>query len=91
VCSSDLAIDSLSAEVWRLHERGANTVIMGCTEIPLALDCRMFPFPLIDPAVAFARALIHAAGPTRLRPRQPDAPVYPRPRRRRSPMHTVAF
>jgi hypothetical protein len=44
---------------------------MGCTEIPLALDCRAFPFPLIDPAIAFARALIRAAGPTRLRTRQP--------------------
>ncbi len=67
------AIDSLTAEVWRLHERGANAIIMGCTEIPLALDCRAFPFPLIDPAVTFARALIHAAGPTRLRTRQPAA------------------
>ena len=85
------AIDSLSAEVWRLNERGANTVIMGCTEIPLALDCCAFPFPLIDPAVAFARALIHAARPTRLRPRQPAATVCPRTRRQRSPMQTVAF
>jgi aspartate racemase len=61
------AIDSLTAEVWRLHERGAKAIIMGCTEIPLALDGRAFPFPLIDPAVALARALIHAAGSTRLR------------------------
>ncbi len=85
------AIDSLSAEVWRLNERGANMVIMGCTEIPLALDCRAFPFPLIDPVVAFARALIHAARPTRLRPRQPAATVCPRHGRRHSTMHTVAF
>jgi aspartate racemase len=61
------AIDSLTAEVWRLYKRGANAVIMGCTEIPLALDCCMFPFPLIDPTTAFARALIYAAGTTRLR------------------------
>jgi len=61
------AIDSLTAEVWRLHKRGANAVIMGCTEMPLALDCCMFPFPLIDPATALARALICAAGRTRLR------------------------
>ena len=71
------AIDSLTAEVWRLHERGAKAVIMGCTEIPLALDGRAFSFPLIDPAVAFARALIHAAGPTRLRTRQPAATLLP--------------
>jgi aspartate racemase len=74
------AIDYLTTEVWRLHERGAKAIIMGCTEIPLALDCRAFPFPLIDPAIAFARALICAAGPTRLRTRQPVAtlPSYTR-------------
>jgi aspartate racemase len=84
------AIDSLTAEVWQLNARGANAVIMGCTEIPLALDCCAFPFPLIDPAVAFARALIHAAGPTRLRPRPPAATVCPRNGRQRHTMHTVA-
>jgi aspartate racemase len=78
------AIDSLTAEVWQLNERGANAVIMGCTEIPLALDCCAFPFPLIDPAIAFARALIYAAGPTRLRTSQPTAMLPPYMRRPRS-------
>jgi len=78
------AIDSLTTEVWRLHERGANAIIMGCTEIPLALDCRVFPFPLIDPASAFARALICAAGPMRLRPCRPVTPLPPSTRRLRS-------
>jgi aspartate racemase len=85
------AIDSLAAEVWRLNEQGANAVIMGCTEIPLALDYCAFPFPLIDPAVAFARALIHAAGPTRLRTRQPAAPVCPRNGRQRNTVHTAVI
>jgi len=84
------AIDSLTAEVWQLNERGANAVIMGCTEIPLALDCCAFPFPLIDPAVAFARALIHAAGPTRLRTSQPAATVCPLNGRQRHTIHTAA-
>ena len=84
------AIDSLTTEVWKLNEQGANAVIMGCTEIPLALDYRAFPFPLIDPAVAFARALIHATGPTRLRPRPPAAPVCPLHGRQRHTMHTAA-
>jgi aspartate racemase len=75
------AIDYLTAEVWRLHERGVNAVIMGCTEIPLALDCRAFPFPLIDPAIALARALICAAGLTRLRTLQPAATLPPDMRR----------
>jgi aspartate racemase len=68
------AIDYLTTEAWRLHERGANAIIMGCTEIPLALDGCVFPFPLIDPAIALARALIGAAGPMHLRTRQPIAP-----------------
>ena len=71
------AIDYLTTEVWQLNERGANAVIMGCTEIPLALDCHAFPFPLIDPAIALARALICAAAPTRLRTRQPAATLPP--------------
>jgi aspartate racemase len=67
------AIDYLTAEVWRLNERGANAVIMGCTEIPLALDCHAFPFPLIDSAIALAHALICACGT--------DAPAHPSARR----------
>ena len=63
------AINCLTTEVWRLHERGADAIIMGCTEIPLALDYRAFPFPLIDPAIVFARTLICAAAATRLRTR----------------------
>jgi aspartate racemase len=78
------AIDYLTTEVWRLHERGADAIIMGCTEIPLALDCRAFPFSLIDPAIAFARAFICAAGPTRLRTRQLVATLPPYMRRPRS-------
>jgi len=84
------AIDSLTTEVWRLNERGANAVIMGCTEIPLALDSCAFPFPLIDPAIAFARALIHAAGQTRLRPHLPAATVCPLNGRQRHTLHTAA-
>jgi aspartate racemase len=75
------AINYLTTEVWRLHKRGANAIIMGCTEIPLVLDRYAFPIPLIDPAIAFARALIGAAGPMRLRIRQPIAMLPPYTRR----------
>lgn len=76
------AVDTLAAEVWRLYERGAQAVIMGCTEIPLALDGQTLPVPLLDPAVALARALIQAAAPERLRPLRsshtvPAAPSLP--------------
>lgn len=59
---SSRAINDLTTEVWRLHRRGADVVIMGCTEIPLALDRGCFPCPLIDPASVFAHALIREAG-----------------------------
>lgn len=62
------ALEVLSSEAWGLYERGADALIMGCTEIPLALDCHAFPFPLIDPAAVLARALIRAVDPGRLRP-----------------------
>ncbi len=68
------ATDLLSAEVWRLNTQGADAVIMGCTEIPLALDSSAFPFLLVDPAVVFARALIREAVPTRMRPLQSVLP-----------------
>jgi aspartate racemase len=59
---SPRAINDLTAEVWQLHQRGADVVIMGCTEIPLALDRCSFPVPLIDPATVLARALIREGG-----------------------------
>jgi len=50
-----------------LVEKGAQAIIMGCTEIPLALDqsdCE--PIPLIDPTRILARALIREACPEKL-------------------------
>lgn len=75
------ALEALSAEALRLHARGAEAVIMGCTEIPLALDNRVFPFPLIDPTLVLARALIRAARPTHLR--HPQCVTAPPPGRQR--------
>jgi aspartate racemase len=52
-----------------LEKAGAEGIILGCTEIPLA-----FPGPLaggmpnVDPALALARALIREAAPEKLRP-----------------------
>lgn len=63
------AVALLAGEARALRDRGADLVLMGCTEIPLALDFRDFGFPLLDPAVAFARALIARADPARLAPR----------------------
>lgn len=48
---------------------GAEAVILGCTEIPLALpENSMFGVPLVNPMVALGRALISAAAPEKLKP-----------------------
>ena len=52
-----------------LHEGGAEAVVLGCTEIPLALpESELDGLPLVDPMLALARALIREADATRLRP-----------------------
>ena len=52
-----------------LIENGAEIIILGCTEIPLALPGKRYgDVPLIDPMVSLARALIRDANIAKLRP-----------------------
>jgi aspartate racemase len=52
-----------------LTARGAEALILGCTELPLApLQALVADVPLIDPARVLARALIHATYPDKLLP-----------------------
>lgn len=46
--------------VWRLRKRGAQTIILGCTEIPLAIDCVASDItPIcVDATRALARACV---------------------------------
>lgn len=49
--------------------QGAGALILGCTEIPLALPGTQFRgIPLVDPMVALARGLIREANPKKLKP-----------------------
>ncbi|MGB4586411.1 MAG: aspartate/glutamate racemase family protein, partial [Rectinemataceae bacterium] len=41
-----------------LEKRGANAIVAGCTEVPLALSQEALRLPLIDPMVILAQALI---------------------------------
>ena len=51
-----------------LVSRGAQAIILGCTEIPLALpDPSIHGIPLIDPLKIVARALIREAAPHKLK------------------------
>jgi aspartate racemase len=53
-----------------LEERGAEAVILGCTELPLALpEGRYGHTPYIDPMTVLARALVREAAPSKLKPR----------------------
>jgi aspartate racemase len=60
--------DILSA-IDHLGERGAEAIILGCTELPLAVtEKEINGLPQIDSTMALARALIHAVNPQKLRP-----------------------
>lgn len=58
----------LTEEAQTLISQGAEAVILGCTEIPLALTCeRLQGVPLIDATNALARSLIFAVDPSKLK------------------------
>jgi len=64
------AREDILAGARELHERGANVIILGCTELPLAVpEAKVDNMVFIDPALALARALISAFEPNALRPR----------------------
>jgi len=59
----------LADEAGRLAERGAQAVILGCTEIPLALtEPMLHGVPLLDATNVLARALVRAFAPDKLKP-----------------------
>lgn len=52
-----------------LKERGAQAIILGCTEIPLAItEKKLDNILLIDPTTVLARALIRFSNPEKLKP-----------------------
>lgn len=71
-CSSPVS-EEAKGQVTRAIEvvisKGAQAVILGCTELPIAIPQPSYQgVKLIDPAVYLARALIRAAAPDRLLP-----------------------
>jgi aspartate racemase len=66
---SEQARENILIAARALRDRGAEAVILGCTELPLAVpDDTVASLPTVDPGRAAARALIRAAFPDRLRP-----------------------
>ncbi len=67
-CATEKARADLQHGVRALHQAGAEVIILGCTEMPLALtEHYLDGLPLIDPTLVLARALIREADPRRLR------------------------
>ena len=57
-----------------LRADGAEAIILGCTEFPLALpEAAWGGLPLIDPTAVLARALIQATAPDKLKPQACEA------------------
>ena len=66
---TDKARDLVLEGVRHLTDRGADAVILGCTELPLAVPEQRFEgVPLIDSTRALARGLIRETYPEKLRP-----------------------
>ena len=64
---SQKALAVLLREGKHLVERGADAIILGCTELPLALHEGMLPCPLVDPTTILARAALGAIALDKLR------------------------
>ena len=62
------AKDLLREEITRLCNEGAEAIILGCTELPLAVQAQDFSVPLIDPGLIAARRLITLVAPEKLLP-----------------------
>lgn len=67
--ATERAREDILFAVEQLGRRGAQVIILGCTELPLLLpETELDGRPLIDSTMALARALIRAVDPQKLRP-----------------------
>lgn len=63
------ARDDLLLGIETLKEAGAEAIILGCTELPLAIpETAVSGLSIIDPTLILARALIREANPAKLKP-----------------------
>lgn len=67
-CIHPKVISELEAVISELKSQGAGAVILGCTELPLAItDTEVLGLPTIDPTRVLARALIREVAPEQLK------------------------
>jgi aspartate racemase len=60
------ATNSVIGEIYRLADEGAEAILLGCTELPLAVNPGDFTLPVLDPGLITARRLIALAAPEKL-------------------------
>ena len=66
--AAERARQDLLLGVQKLQEAGAQAIVLGCTEIPLAVpEKQIGNTPIIDPALILARSLIKAVDPVKLK------------------------
>lgn len=66
---TEFAIKQLLEAINYLQGKGAEAIVLGCTEIPIAItDKRIGQTIIIDPTIILARALIKMVNPEKLRP-----------------------
>lgn len=64
-----LALSKLNSSLKHLTEKEAELIILGCSEIPLAISAKNYEgVPLIDPTWVLARAMIRESYPHKLKP-----------------------
>jgi aspartate racemase len=72
--ATEKARNNLLLGAQQLQEAGVEALILGCTEIPLAIqETRIAGMVVIDPALVLARALISTVDPARLSPLVPHS------------------
>ena len=60
--NNDYDVTDTKKVIDSLLERGAETLILGCTELPVAMDMYNLDYPSCDPTLELARGAITAAG-----------------------------
>lgn len=60
----DYPTEGILSVIHELTSRGAQTFILGCTELPLAFENGQISAPALDPTLVLARAAVLAAGAT---------------------------
>jgi len=65
---TETAKSKLKEAIAHLHDKGAEAIVLGCTEIPLAItENKINDIVIIDPTLILARALIREVSPDKLK------------------------